>query len=294
MLSALAVRSPQIRRTVGFDLWSVSGGPVLLLLVVALAANVARALPVLALLPATGDGPREQRLKLDTAIRKAAGADGGYTLLTAAEIEDQITYMAEQGTICTSTDISCLRHLGILCGAGFLLVPDAQGTGELQVSLVLLGVEDSVGVVRKVEGAINLATGSVKALTQRALRGGDDPNAAAGELGGRDPRPDDLALKKSNLNAFDETRLNDLQFTGAAVASVGSILGALSLLGALGCEAIFWTGTGSADARKDVVAPLGAVLWVATMVGGAAAATGGGILLAGAPAPGAGELAAVK
>jgi hypothetical protein len=70
---------------------------------------------------------------------------------------------------------------------------------------------------------------------------------------------------------------------GASVAAVGGGIGVLGLLGALGCEAVFWTGTGSKEVRKDIVAPLGAVLWIGTIVGAVAAGAGGALYLAGSP-----------
>lgn len=267
----------------------------LLVLLVLAGASAARALPVLALLPATGDGAREQRTKLDAAIRKAAVADGGYALQSARETTDQIAFMAEQGIICTSSDVPCLQRLGILCGAQFLLVPEASGERELDVSMMLLGVEDGVGVVRTVTGSVNLANATAKKLTLQALHGGDDGDPVNDPVPVRDPlAPDPASVADNKGDPLDETKLNQMQFAGAAVASVGGGLGALALLGALSCEAIFWTGTGSADSRKNLVAPLGSVLWIGTVVGAAAAATGAGIFLAGAPAADDGGVASLE
>jgi hypothetical protein len=272
----------------------MNGFPALLLLASVVGAAGAKAIPVLALLPTTGDAPRDQRTKLDAAIRKAAVADASYTLLSAKETAEQIAFMAEQATICTSTDVPCLQRLGILCGANYLLVPQAAGERELEASIMLLGVEDDIGVVRTVTGTVNLANATAKTLLLEALHGKEEPDVDP-NLADRDPlAPDVVKPPETQGDPLDETKLNDLQFAGAAVASVGGGLGALALLGALSCEAIFWTGSGPADTRKNVVAPLGSVLWIGTIVGAAAAGTGAGVFLAGAPPVEDGGLAAVK
>ncbi|MDP2339578.1 MAG: hypothetical protein Q8O67_01360 [Deltaproteobacteria bacterium] len=267
----------------------------LLLLASVVGAAGARAIPALALMPATGDAPRDQRTKLDAALRKASIADASYTLISAKEIAAQIGDLAEQGTICTSTDVPCLQRLGILLGADYLLVPQAAGERELEASIMLLGVEDDIGVVRTVTGSVNLANATAKTLLLEALHGKEEPEVDP-NVADRDPlAPDPVKAPIDKTgDPLDETKLNDLQFAGAAVASVGGGLGVLALLGALTCEAVFWTGSGPAATRKDVVAPLGSVLWVGTIVGVAAAGAGAGVFLAGAPPAEDGGLAAVK
>ncbi len=256
-------------------------GRALVVLLTLASADVARALPLLALLPTTGEGSREQRTKLDAAVRKAVVADGGYVVQSAPETREQIAFMAEQGIICTATDIPCLQRLGILCGAQFLLVPEARGEHELDVSMTLLGVEDGVGIVRTVSGRVNLGNATTKALTRQTLHGVDDVVPVEAPVPVAAPPP--VPRQEKTAASVDETKLTDVQFAGAAVASVGAGLGAIALLGALSCEALFWTGTGSANARSKVVAPLGSALWIGTVVGLAAAGTGAGLFAAGAP-----------
>jgi hypothetical protein len=48
---------------------------------------------------------------------------------------------------------------------------------------------------------------------------------------------------------------------------------------------VFWTGSGPAETRRDVVAPAGAALWVLGIVGAVAAGVGGGLYWYGRPAP---------
>lgn len=239
-------------------------------------AGSAAAAPTIALLPTVGDTQKEQRLKLDAALRKALVNDGGYVVQAAKDTAEQIAFMAEQGTICVSSDIPCLQKLGILCDVQLILIPEARGDRELDVTITLLNAEDA-NVVRTVTGSVNLATDSAKKLTDRALHGGDDPDPVVV----RDPVVKDPVVDGQPV---DETKFNDMQFAGVATAAVGGGLGGLALLGALGCEAIFWTGTGTADTRKTVIAPMGAVLWIATVVGAATAGAGGAVYLAGAPA----------
>lgn len=253
--------------------------PLAMVLVVACAAGSAAAAPTIALLPAAGSAPKEQRTKLDAALRKALINDGGYVVQAAKDTGEQIAFMAEQGTICIDSDIPCLQKLGILCDVQLLLIPEAGGERELEVTLTLLNAEDA-NIVRTVKGNINLATDAAKKLTDRALHGGDDPSEPPPVQ--RDPLEKDPG--PGPAEPVDETKLNDTQFAGVATAAVGGGLGGLALLGALGCEAIFWTGTGTADTRRDVIAPMGAVLWIATVVGVATAGAGGAVYLAGAPA----------
>ncbi len=237
-----------------------------------------KAKPAVALLPTTGDAPRDQRTRLDTAVRKALVADGGYVVLGAKETAEVIALMADQGTICTATELPCLQRLGILADAELLLIPEANGERELDVTITLLTIEDAT-VVRTVRGPVNLATGSAQKLTDRALHGGDDPDEVR-------VTPDPLAREPDRPTPgepIDETKLNDMQFAGVTVAGVGGGIGALALLGALSCEAIFWTGTGTAETRKDVIAPLGSVLWISTIAAGVVAGVGGAVFLAGAP-----------
>lgn len=245
-------------------------------------ASAATAAPTLALLPTTGETPRDQRTKLDAALRKALVADGSYVVQSAKDTNEQIAFMAEQGSICVSSDLPCLQKLGILCDVQYLLVPEARGDRELDVTITLLNAEDA-NIVRTVSGTVNLATDSAKKTLLRALHGGDDPDAPPPPTK-TDPLANTTPPKPEDGQPIDETKLNDVQFGGAAVAAVGGGLGALALLGALSCEAIFWTGTGTAATRKDVIAPMGSVLWISTIVGVATAGVGGGIFLAGAPA----------
>lgn len=257
---------------------------VALFVVVACAAGGAAAAPSIALLPAAGSAPKEQRTKLDAALRKALINDGGYVVQAGKDTGEQIAFMAEQGTICVSSDIPCLQKLGILCDVQLLLIPEASGERELEVTITLLNAEDA-NVVRTVKGTVNLATDAAKKLTDRALHGsingGDDPDEPPPVK--RDPLAKDPITGPVDGQPVDETQLNDMQFAGVATAGVGGGLGALALLGALGCEAIFWTGTGTADTRKNVIAPMGAVLWIATVVGAATAGAGGAVYLAGSP-----------
>ena len=249
----------------------------------ALASVPAVAAPAIALLPTSVSAPKEQRTRLDAALRRAVVTDGGFVVQSAKDTGEQIAFMAEQGTICTSTDIPCLQKLGILCDVQMLLVAEATGDRELDVTLTLLNAEDAL-VVRTVKGSVNLATDAAKKLADKALHGGDDVDVDVAPPP-RDPSTlaQDPTTKPPDGQPVDETQLNDLQFGGVATAAVGGGLGALSLLGALGCEAIFWTGTGTADTRRNVIAPTGAVLWVATIVGAATAGVGGAVYLAGAP-----------
>jgi hypothetical protein len=190
-------------------------------------------------------------------------------------MQDQIAFLAEQGTICLPADLPCLQKLAILCDVQVLLIAESTGERELDVTLTVLNAEDAA-VLRAVKGVVNLATDSAKKLTARALHG-EEEGAPPPPPPPRDP------IKVKPGDPVDETQLNDLQLAGAATAAVGGGLGALSLLGALSCEAIFWTGIGSKDTRKDIVAPLGGVLWIASIVGGLVAGAGGGLYLAGAP-----------
>lgn len=250
-------------------------------------STAALAAPAIAILPTAGDSPKDQRQKLDAALRKAVVADGSYVVQDAKETQEQIAFMAEQGTICVAGETACLQRLGILCDVQYLLIPESTGNRELTVSLTLLNAEDAL-VVRTVDGAVNLATNSSAKLVDTALHGGDEPEAPPPPPpkkvdpleGGPTPGPTDPN------QPVDETELNSMQFAGAATAGVAGGLGALALLSALGGEGIYWSGGGGVfnkDARIQI-GQVTRVLWGVTAVGLATAGVGVGVFIAGAPA----------
>ncbi|HEY1099511.1 MAG TPA: hypothetical protein VGF99_11315, partial [Myxococcota bacterium] len=166
-----------------------------------------------------------------------------------------------------------------------LFVVEASGKRTLEVKITLVNVDDGE-VIRTVDGDITLGESEgVAALVERAING--EP-AIPGILD-TTPAPTTTApvepvVVAPTTGPVDETELSGGRLIGAVVGGVGAGVGAIGLIGALTSEAIFWTGTGPAATRRDVIAPLGAVMWVVGGVGLVAAAVGGVVFLVSAPA----------
>jgi hypothetical protein len=238
-----------------------------------------------AFLPASGSADVDSRGRLDVQLRKAmAKAWPDLTVQPAKETGSAMSTLIDlNGEICENEDIPCLSKLGILADVNTLVVVEASGKKSLAIDITLIDVEAGT-VKRQVEGDVVLGdAGSAEALVRNVFGAAEVPRiietTPTTPTTSTTPTPE---LPRGE-GPIDETKLTDLQFAGASVAAVGGGVGVLGLLGALGCEAVFWTGTGSKDVRKDIVAPLGSVLWIGTIVGAVAAGAGGALYLAGSP-----------
>lgn len=239
-----------------------------------------------AMLPTSGSADPDSRGRLDVAIRKALASHSDLKVQSAKETGGHMSTLIDlNGEVCENEDTACLSKLGILADVNTLMVVEADGKKTLEVKLILINVERG-SITRTIDGTVRVGeSGDVTALIDRALKGDSevprilDTTTTTTTSSLDDPPP----VIPGGDGPIDETKLTGLQFAGASIAGVGGGLGAIGLLGALGCEAIFWTGTGPADTRKNIIAPLGAAMWVGAIVGTAAAALGGGLYLAGAP-----------
>lgn len=242
-----------------------------------------------ALLPTSGTADTDTRARLDVAIRKALAKEKVLvTLQSAKDTGTHVSSMAELGVVCDNEDVPCLQKLGIVAGVSRLLVVEASGKRSLDVKVTTINVDEGT-VLRTTTASISLSeAGDISELVQRVVNGEptvpgildttDDPTASKPGSALDEPTPVVVAA------GGDETELGGLQLAGAITAGIGGGIGVIGLLGALSCEALYWTGTGPAATRRDVIAPLGAVMWVVTGVGVVAAGVGGGLFFAGAPA----------
>lgn len=252
-------------------------------------ASVASA-ETLAMLPTSGSADRDVRGRLDVAIRKALASHTELEVQGAKQTGGHMSTLIDlNGEVCENEDTACLAKLGILADVSTLLVVDAAGKRTLEVKLILINVETGT-VTRTIDGTVRVGeAGDVQALIDRVLSSASDvpgildTSATTGATSSLDAPP---PVIPGGQGPIDETKLTDLQFAGAAVAGVGGGLAVGGVLGGLACEALFWNGVGSAATRKDIVAPLGAAMWVGAIVGVAASALGGGLFLAGSPATG--------
>jgi hypothetical protein len=248
-----------------------------------LAAGAGRAAPVLAVLPAEGSAPPDVRSGLDRAVREAAGAVPEFVLQSVPETADHLATMEDFGAACTFDDVPCFVKLGILATAEFVLVSRARGSRTLEVELVLVDVERGT-VVRTVEGAVAASEPSaVSPLVQRAL--GQSPGAG-GDDDDDPPRRPGLKIDRDpalSPDVKDPAAAGEAVPLGLIVAGVGGGVFAVGLLGALTSEAVFWTGTGPAEIRKNVVAPMGGVFWVVSALGLLTAGVGGVLALTQGP-----------
>ncbi len=238
-----------------------------------------------AILPTSGSADTDSRARLDVALRKALNKESALVKLQAAkDTGGHLSSMAELGVICDNADVVCLQKLGIVAGVSRLLVVEASGKRTLDVSVTFINVDEGK-VIRQTTGSVVVSEAEDTAeLVKRVLNG--EP-AIAGILDATaTPEPSDLDTPTAAVvveGPIDETALNPQQFAGAVTAGIGGGVGVIGLLGALTSEAIFWTGTGPAATRRDVIAPLGSVMWIVTGVGIVAAAVGGVIFVTAAP-----------
>ncbi len=249
----------------------------------------------LAVFPSGGSAGAEARLTLDAAVRKAVGNDDAFDLLSAAETAENVEFMAESGAPCTPADVGCLQKFGLVATVDLVLVAEARGRKTLDVSFRLIDV-GSGEVVRTIDGAVqprDLA--AVAKLVGRALHGddlgddsGDDSGTESGDDSGtgsggvsrreRAGRPSTTEGSSSTADGDHDAAAEGgpgRRTVGLWAAAVGGGVGGLALLGALGGEAVFWTGTGSKDARADLVRPFAQTMWVVMLAGAAAAGVGG-------------------
>lgn len=247
------------------------------------------ATPVVLLMPTSGDASPDNRGQLDVTLRKAYGEQRAIKLQSREETAEHISTMADFGAICAYDDIVCLQKLGILGSAAQVVVPVAAGKRNLEVSVTIIGVEGGA-IKNRVSGTVNPKDlAQVRALVERSLS-----EAGSLDIVDATPPPPDRTdgvedptgptrIVDHGDGPIDETQMTGLQLAGATVGGIGAGLGLVGLLGALTCEAIFWTGTGPAATRKDVVAPLGSAFWIGTVVGVIAGGAGGAMYLVGSP-----------
>lgn len=245
-----------------------------------------------ALLPTSGSANIESRSRLDVALRKALGRTfPGLLVQSAKETGVAMSTLIDlNGEVCENEDAACLSKLGILADVTTIVVIEASGKKTLEVDITVIDVEGAV-VKRTAEGEVRLTeAGDADALVRRAF-GAVSEVPRIIDTGPTTPKttpktttePAPAPTLPTGEGPIDESELTDLQFAGATVGGIGGGVAVLGLLGALTCEAIFWTGTGPAATRKDVIAPLGSGLWIGAIVGAVAAGVGGGLYLAGSP-----------
>ena len=255
-----------------------------LFIALSLAAGVAHAEAV-GVLPASGSADVDSRSRLDVQLRKAiTRVFPDLTVQPAKETGAAMSTLIDLNSeICENEDVACLSKLGILADVSTLVVVEASGKKTLAVDVTVIDVEAGT-VKRQVEGDVVLGdAGSTDVLVRNIFGAAEVPRILdTGPTGTTTPTAPAPELPRSG-GPIDETKLTDLQFAGASVGAVGGGVAVLGLLGALGCEAIYWTGTGSKEVRADIVAPLGGALWIGTIVGAVAAGAGGALYLAGTP-----------
>lgn len=239
-----------------------------------------------ALLPTSGSANIDSRSRLDVALRKALGRTfPGLVVQSAKETGVAMSTLIDlNGEVCENEDAACLSKLGILADVTTIVIVEASGKKTLEVDITVIDVEGAV-VKRTAEGEVRLTeAGDADTLVRRAFGAVSEvpriiDTAPTTKTTTTEPAP----TLPTGEGPIDESELTDLQFAGATVGGIGGGVAVLGLLGALTCEAIFWTGTGPAATRKDVIAPLGSVLWIGAIVGAVAAGVGGGLYLAGSP-----------
>ena len=276
-VDVVCVSSHRPARLVSPARWAV-----FFVIALSLAGGAARAEAV-GVLPASGSADVDSRSRLDVQLRKAmTRVFPDIKVQPAKETGAAMSTLIDlNGEICENEDVACLSKLGILADVSSLVIVEASGKKTLAVDVTVIDVEAGT-VKRHVEGDVILGDGgSADALVRNVFGVAEVPRILdAVPTGPTTPTAPTPELPRGD-GPIDETKLTDLQFAGAAVGAVGGGVAVLGLLGALGCEALYWTGTGSKEVREEIVAPFGAALWIGTIVGVVAAGAGGALYLAG-------------
>ena len=244
----------------------------LLLLLLAAApasAGAAAAAPpaAIALLPSVGTAKEEQRRDLDGLLRQALLDDDHVELLSPVETREHLMSLAEMGLVCLPEDVACLVKLGIIANVAVVLVPvgnkAASGKDiDVELSVIDVAASRSLRTVSAHFAADDLA--EAKALVAKALviepkkiKAPDDHNSG--------PPPATATQKPLP--------------TGVLVTGVSGAVAVLALTGAVTCDLIYSDALKGVDAktRQNLVQPVGATLWVTTVL--AAAGVGAGVYL---------------
>ncbi len=258
---------------------------IVLFVVVVVVAPAARAQSV-ALVTASDHVDADTRSRLDAQVRRAfAVVRPALTLQPARDTATAMsTFIELNSERCEHDDGACWSKLGIIADVDTLIVLEASGRKKsLEVRCVVVDV--AAGAVSQMfQEDVTLGdAASTEALIARALEQPAAPrliDATAPHAPTPPPPPPTVPRGPGPL---DETALTELQLAGVIVGGSGGALAVLGTLGALSCEAIYWTGTGTKELRGDVVAPLGAALWVGALIGVVTGGAGLGLWLAGTP-----------
>jgi hypothetical protein len=252
------------------------------------ATHPARA-ETIALLPTSGRADVESRARLDADLRRAfTAARETLTLQPARDTAEAFsTFIALNGERCADDDGPCWSKLGIIADVDTVVVLEAsRQKGSLAVTCVVVDVAAGMVTQTIARDVVLGDTTSVEALVSRVLTPPSVPRLLDAAALPRTTEPSTSTRPPTvprGPGPVDETTLTSLQLAGVIVGGSGGALAVLGALGALSCEAIFWTGTGTKELRGDVVAPLGAALWVGALVGVVAGGAGLGLWVAGSP-----------
>jgi hypothetical protein len=270
--------------------WPRWAEALLVLCVVATATGPVRA-ETIAVLPTSGRADAESRARLDAELRRAfTAARETLTLQPARDTAEAFsTFIALNGERCADDDGPCWSKLGILADVDTVVVLEAsRQKGALAVTCVVVDVAAGAVTQTIARDVVLGDTTSVEALVSRVLTPPSVPRLLDAATSPRTTAPSTSTSTPPPTvprgpGPVDETTLTSLQLAGVIVGGSGGALAVLGALGALSCEALFWTGTGTKELRGDVVAPLGAALWVGALIGVVAGGAGLGLWLAGSP-----------
>lgn len=230
-----------------------------------------------ALLTAVGDAAEEQKREVDAGLREALEGEGDFSLLSAAETREQLSSLADMGLICLPEDTPCFVKLGMAAGVDLVLVPvasEADGKGlTVQVHVVDVAAGGQARLVSAVVRDAGKQAWARLASQALGLMPADPPPPAEGEGEGEgegEPPPAPAAAGPS---------------LGVIVTGVGGALTGIGLAGALVCDLIYGDvlHVASAQTRREVIQPLGAVMWISSAVGVGVLGSGIALMLTAPP-----------
>lgn len=239
-------------------------------LVAAFAASAAGAEPApYAVLPAVGPAPDDARRAMDAALRRALEHEESVALLAPGETRQHVLSLAEMGLVCLPEDVPCFAKLGIVANVSFVVVPAvaALRADALHVKLDLIDV-----------------AASERLRSVSATLAPDDDRGAASlvrQALGLPPLPEVPPEGAPGEDDNGVASVGEAPSPGVVLAIGGGVVAGASFLGAVVCDLVYTDvlGVADKDARQDVIQPLGATLWVTTVLGVVAAGVGAALIL---------------
>jgi hypothetical protein len=263
-----------------------------------LVTTAARAAPTpLMLLPAVGSATDDARHVLDGSLRQALLDEQTVDLMSPVDTRKHLNELAEMSSmVCIPEDTTCLVKLGATAGMTYVLVPVAdapKGQKELDVEIGVIDVANAQRVRAVKAHFASDDSAQAAALVRKALALPDKGASTSGTTASNGTTTSNGSTTSSNGSTSSngttppppETGGGITASPGVIVAAVSGSVAALALVGAVSCDLVYADILKVADARarKDIVQPAGAALWVTTTLALVGTGVGVGLLVGATP-----------